>query len=792
MNDVDDIKRLLIPVIKRSPIIAILFLSAFLFARKMTEYITPMYQSMVKVKIDISGSNSVSESNLFQDFDVFTTKSTAETEVEVIKSNVLIEKTLERLERFNISIWRKGEIKKAELFDDCPFKVTYRVAPVVEDRLFELQVLNEDTFLIKVTLNNEPYLVKGVFGKLISAPHFDMLFKIDNLNKKKYKLIDNYQFRIHSRKSLVNKIKGALDVKAVDKDIDVIRITYKHEVPEKAAMFLDALANTYIDDYINNKGETAARTIDFVNKQLEIVSIKLRKAELALESYKLKNKIVNTSQETATDLNKISQLKVQLTNVRMQESVLNNLEESIRTDKELAISFDAFRGNLFSELVKKLQGDRAILRELLVKYQPSHQKVKNINKAIEETKQYIFDAITNERESIVIKRRQINRAINSAASELADLPTKEKHIVVLSRKFALLEANYNFLAKKKIEASILEEANIALHRIIESPQIPRIPVSPNRNLIAGLVGFLVLISSIVYIFLKRYIKAVFVHRSEIEKYSEVPVIATIPKIALTLNKIKQEKELRGYFKNVVSHLLLHKVLKKGHIVSVASSVKDEGKTYVAKNIAISLSKIGWKTLFIDFDLRKEDVVKAFPGSYYLDLVSLILGEVSDVKEVVFETKYKRLSYVPNGSLPTNKEIIIDYQKVQQIVEEVKKDYDVVIFNTPPTIMQSDAIFLMQQSNLNLYVARANYTKYRVLDNPDMIKEEFAIENLYYVINGVAGRINSAGYYVTDIISFKEIKDYLLEKYFFIKKRIDKSSFADKDPKSTGYPKFNKR
>lgn len=777
MNDIDEIKRLFIPIIKRSPIIAFLFVLAFTVAKKMSYYITPMYQSQAKIKIDISNSNSISESNLFQDFDVFSTKSTVETEVEVLKSGVLIKKTLKELNDiasgFGISYWRKGDLKKQQLYkSNLPFRVKYNIKTVdgkkhAYDRLFRLTIINTDSFTLAVDVNSKKYTIHAHFNEVISVDEFDLIIYLDNLVRRKVKLEDDYEFKINSEESLLGQIKGSLDVKAVDDDIDVIRVTFKHEVPEKAAEFLNALAKTYIQDYIENKGETAQRTIDFVEKQLKIIGLKLRKAEMALEEYRLKNKIIDTRAETATDLTKISQLKLQLASLEMQRKVLDNIEKDVRDDKELVVSFDAFQGNLFPEFVTRLQNLRSERRKQLRKYRESHEIVRNIDKSIKETKQYIIDAVAAERQSNIIRTRQISGAINSAAEELSDLPTREKTLVVLRRRFTLLEANYNFLAKKRTEATILKEANIALHKVIEEPIVPKGPISPNRTLIAGLVGFLTLIISVVYIFMKKYMKAQIVYKDETEKYSEVPVIGIVPKVNKSLNIRKMKRQTIQHFSNLVSDLLLHKKLKKGTTVTVTSSVIAEGKTFVAENMAKSLARMGWNVLLIDFDLRKEGASMTFEGNYNQDLISLLLGEVDNLDDVTYKTKFKRLSFVPTGSLPINTEMVVDYEKVYEMMDRLKEKYDAVIFNTAPTIMQNDPIFLMQGSDLNLYLARANHTKYRVLDHVDVLIEEYDLKNVYYVVNGVQGRINKKGYYVTDILSWHEILDYSLHSLDWI-------------------------
>ena len=109
----EDNLRLLRPLFRGFPFVVLAMVMAVLAAKKYLSYVTPMYESTAKLKLaDIH--EGVHNSNLFKDFDVFTTSNKIAAEIEVLKSRILIQKALDSLD-FDVEIYRKGKIRTVEL-----------------------------------------------------------------------------------------------------------------------------------------------------------------------------------------------------------------------------------------------------------------------------------------------------------------------------------------------------------------------------------------------------------------------------------------------------------------------------------------------------------------------------------------------------------------------------------------------------------------------------------------------------------------------------------------------------
>ncbi|MFM8740874.1 MAG: Wzz/FepE/Etk N-terminal domain-containing protein [Cytophagales bacterium] len=234
--------RLIKPYLRGFPLILFAMIMAIVGARKYLTYVTPMYESTVKLKLaDVS--EGVPSSNLFKDLDVFATSNKITAEIEVIKSNVLINKVLDNLD-FDLEVYRIGQVRKVELYHQSPFIIQGKfTSPKAYDQRFLLQVHSLKNFTLTSSASGE--IKKGTFGQRLELGHGQLTISLNHRvisAKADFSLVDNYEFEFLSREKLIRKIASHLDVIAVDKDVAVVRINFKSPVAEKASRLVNQMA----------------------------------------------------------------------------------------------------------------------------------------------------------------------------------------------------------------------------------------------------------------------------------------------------------------------------------------------------------------------------------------------------------------------------------------------------------------------------------------------------------------------------------------------------------------------
>ncbi len=766
MNDFQNIKKLLIPLLKGSPIIALCIAIAVMLGYRSVMYTNPTYESTAKIRLDDIG-HGISSSSLYEDFDVFSNVNKIETEVEVIKSKMLIEKTVKNL-NWQTSYFRKGKVRTRELFNDCPFAISITsINENLKNQPLEIQIVTDNTFLLTTDINNPSNTFSGSFNKNYKLDNIEFTINKNEelLNRKKEQhLIGKYQVIIHSLEGLVDRIiLPNLDVTAADKDVAVVRLSFKSEVPEKTTQFVNTLAETYISDYVDSRRKAAGKTVLFIDEQLKVISQKLAQSEINLEQYKKKNDVINLRQESETDLRKIAQLKIQLANLLMNETALDSLNNYINNPDvdfhNLAPNFQMFNDLLSTEMIKKIGMYQAEKKDLLIKYTPNEQKVKVVDQKINDLVKYIKESISNSKRNITIKRKGIEASITESQKVFENLPTKEREILILKREFELNQKIFNFLTEKKTDADIAQAAHISFHRVIERAYKPLSPTSPKKELtliIATLLGF---ITGIIIIYSRKFIGGKISTKSDLETASGLSVIGIIKKMS------KKETEENDSFYTLATNIKLLNNLKKHDTITVTSTLKGEGKSFTAHKLAKAFAAMNWKTIIVDLNLKKPTLHEAFKTTNAFGIEDIIYRNNS-LEATVLNIE-PNLSFLPAGTIEKHSTRTINTDGFNNLLNELKEKYDLVILDTSATTISLDATSLMKASQHSLYVIKADFTKGEYLTHADILKEKYDIKNLKLILNGVHAATSLNGEYTGSQFEYNQNNSFkaTIKRYF---------------------------
>jgi len=754
MNEIDNIKRLLIPSIKGLPIIIGLTLIAILLATKVIIYSVPMYQSFSLLRLD-DKSTGLSGTNLYKDFDVFFAPQKIAAEVEVLKSGQLISRVADQL-NYKVTYYREGRVKRTELYTDLPFEVEFKhISSQYLDKEFLLEIKDSTSFRLGYSLQGLLTWVDGRFSKEIDEGVFNLKLNLrPQFNgKKQSKLSGEYVFIHHSKIKQIELIKSNMFVKSVDKDVAVIRIGFKSQVPEKASEVVNMVAKTYIENYIDIRTNAADKTGSFIEDRLDFVSEKLRKSERALEVYRSKNKIVNLRQQTETGLREASQVRVQYNNIVMQETALDSLNQYINQGNpnflELAPQV-AFGDLLFTELIKKMKTFQGERRELLMKYTSENEKVKVIEAKIEDLIVYLKESIKKTRQDMMIRRKELETFLNKIDKQFDQLPTNEKQMVILEREFRLNQEMYNFLTQKRLEASIVKAATISFHQILEYGTPNFTAISPNKKLILFVSGLLGILLSLAFIYLREFLSGKINSRSQLEKLTSLPIIGVIPKIHPKRGIHVDSNKFLG----LASEFEVRDYLEKGSTFLIGSSLPGEGKSYVAQHLAQAFQAKGKSVCLLDFNAFNPEFMAKESNTWLKDLKSGKL--ISDTSIIKGESG---IDILPNSSEVSN----LDRASLNTLIKQLKAKYDILIFDSAATVLGNESLLLYALVDHVIYLYRARFTGIKYAQQAEMLAEEYAWKNIQILLNGVHPATNFSGYYTGSRYSYEYEKGNLLAK-----------------------------
>lgn len=689
--------RILNPLYRGFPIIILVMILSILSAKKYLSYVNPMYESTAKLKL-ADTEEGLSSANLFKDLDVFASVNKIATEIEVLKSSKLIKKTLDELP-FTTEIYRKGKVLTVELFKNSPISVegTFLTEDALDKRyLLNVISINEYQFFYPDSTKG----ISGQFGKPIKIEGGTLLIGLNKpfiQSREKLKVIDSYEFEFLSTQKLVAQINENLDIVSVEKDVPVIRINMKSYVPEKAALFANKLAEMYIRDYIESKFVAANTTVDFLKDEINRSNKKLIASENNIRNFKDQKNIVNIKQETETDLRKISQLKIEQTNLKMNLDAIKALNIYIALGKDnyldLASNFEAFSDLLSTEMVKKMKELQSDKKDLLLTYTPENEKVKIIDAKLKDLIDYQIESIKNTQYNLQTKYDVISNDIAESKKVFIGLPEKEKQLAILNREFTIYETNYNFLNGKRIDAEIARSAKIAFHTIISAAEISKTPVSPVRSIIFLVAAILGMFGSIVFIYIVHYAKAKVNDEFTIGTNSTIPIALATPfmtiKENITDNFLKEaiQMELKG-------------MLQNQSILVISSFDQAEDHLFHSEHLAEAFKNQGRNVLVIDVTGQLE-------------------GKLNQKNYLSFSD----LKYLSHTKSVFQKEI-----------QEKMQNHDLCIIHNQSLKEDKLGLLFMSLATQNLIVLDSRKTAEKTIIEIELLKDEYQLPNVWFVLN----------------------------------------------------------
>lgn len=695
------------PYLRGWPIIVLFMVVSYLLAAKYLNYVTPMYESTAKLRI-ADMNEGVHNSNLFKNLDVFVNSQKINAEIELLKSQSIVKRAL-GIVSFETLILRVGTIQHTELYNNSPIIIN----PInwnegLNDKLFKLKIESSSTYIISVD-NGLEYA--GKLGDTIVFENAELQISLNKLllnEKKSLDVSGNYAFSILSLSKQLSEINKNLDIISVDKDIPVIRISYKSPNAHKAAVFPNALAQAYIEDYIENKYSAASITSDFLNERINEVGDKLNGTEESILKYRENEKITNIRQETETDLRRISQLKIQQTSLKMSLEAVKDLENYIKKGKgkflELAPNFEAFTDLLSTEIVKNIKQLQAEKKDLLLQYTLNSENVKVIDDKINDLVSYLIESISNTRKNLETKYNKLFNDIDIAEKVFVSVPEKEKKMTILNREFEIYQQSYNFLNQKLIEAEIAKAAKIAFHRIITPASLSFVPVSPNRVIIKIVSTMLGLFAALFLIFVVHALKARVNDVSTIEANSLVPMVLAVP-------KFKNESQINAFFTKTVSEWEVKQLIPSAKIICFTGYDRKQGVDFIAKHIQYIFVNQKRRVMFVQFYTDNACTRTAF---YYED------ADDSNVLKVFINEAFLHAVSLNEWKSFWDKKIAFFDQTI--------------IVNS--NFGAAFTMATMALSNLNIVCVDARLTPAKKIVEVDLFKEEFNLPNVFWALNRV--------------------------------------------------------
>jgi len=727
-------------------------------------YSTTFYMSSATVIIkDEKSGGGAAELAAFSDLGNFMSRygsSKIENELAVFRSKRIIREALDALD-LNITYESLGTFLDGELYAYKPFVVQYlsfsdstksKSAPTL---FFE--VISEGEYKIENTgksiSGTHAFGEKVVlpFGEITVLPVLDdsRLFKsfIGKTVAVTYRDIDAMAFSYQKRIQVSNNLKNS----------NVVELSMKSPVREKAEDFINELVFQYNKDAINDRGQVAKKTSDFIDSRLEIITRELDSVERNKEQFKSSNRLTNIEAEAQLILENASEFEKRQFDVNTQLELANTMIDYMEqaTNNDLLPSNIGLEGDNITEDVNNYNALILQRNKLLKTSTAKNPVVVNVNNQIDGIRTSILNSLKNTTNTLKISLRDLNFREASLNSKLSRVPGKEKIFRGIERQQSIKEQLYLFLLQQREEASISLAVTAPKAKVVDTAFSGKSPVSPNRPLIllgAGLAGLLV---PFLFIYGGSLLDNKVNNRRDVERgLKDTSLIGEIPKLKKGEEELIQPNDrsiLAESFRILrtnLQYLFINKLSNshKANTVFITSTIKGEGKTFVAFNLALTLAQTGKKVALVGADIRNPQLQRYLPAESQSrrGLTEYIVDNSIQISDLAAQSRYNdNLSIVLSGTIPPNPAELLMEDRTKQFFEEIRELYDFVVVDTAPSMLVTDTIIINKLADVTLYVIRANYTEKRLLEFPSDAIDDGRLVNVAAVLNNVA--LNNFGY-----------------------------------------------
>lgn len=696
---------------------------------------------------DNSSSGQMSQISILKQLDAFGVSGSSSNiynERQVLHSKELIKKVANEL-KLNYIYGKVSFLKPIELYASSPVEVIMNDSDLIKiGKPIELSI----------AFDGEYYNISGKYVKERKTTRFK--YKLSQLPAsvetpagqiqimlKNYQepLEDKIYIKIHNPISIVKSYQESALSTEVPKDGDLVNLTFKSKNIQKGKDFLQRLIDTYNQDAIDQINQSASLTALFIDSRLDILTHELTDVEQDIQTYKQTNKLTDIEADASIILQrsnlydqKRNEYEIQLQLVKYIEEFLKEPENKYALIPNLGLT-DVGLLAVIQEYNKLL-----VSRDRIASgSSETNPTLYSMESQIQSSRLSIQNSIATSRKGMQISIRELENQYAFLSSQLKKIPQQEREFLEIKRQQEIKATLYMFLLQKREEASMSMAVTIPKAQLLDAADTAD-KTSPKLPMVLAASLFLGLFFPIGVLYLKFLFTTTFNDRKEVESLTDVPVIAELAiekSDEIIINhdtNASANAELLRLFRSKLQFVMNR---PKDRLMIITSTESGEGKTFVAINLAISISLTGKKTLLIGMDLRKPMLASHF-GISSQEGISSYLSEIDDdYHHLIHPSKeYPDLYLLPGGIIPPNPNELVLSERFDKLIAELREQYDYILIDSAPVGVVSDTFLVNRVANLTLYVCRANYSDKRNFEFLNRIHKENSLKQLYLVVNGV--------------------------------------------------------
>jgi len=527
-------------------------------------------------------------------------------------------------------------------------------------------------------------------------------------------------------------VADGLDVQLV-RNSQLIRLSFESPDRVFAATVANSFADLYIENDLEGRMQMTQKAAAWLTGRLKNLRESLEASERKLQEFRDRERIVDSK-------------GVALGASRQMEDMTSSLVAARQKVAELENSYNQVQAVLKGRVRAKLDSVPAVLRnpavvkakeleneasrrlvELSGRYGAEHPRIiaaktdlhnasENTNRAVDT----VVASITREYEVAKATERTLAQALNQSKTEILDINRKEFQLASLEREVQTNRQLYDMFFSRFKETSAIDHLQSTIARVIDPAIVPSLPVRPQKTRIILTSLAFGLLLGIVLAFMLEYLDNTVRTSNEVESRLGAPLLGILPCIPA---KQANHELQRAFLENTTpafveavrtlrTSVLMSMPDGANKAILVTSSVPEEGKTSVATNLALALAQLK-RTCLIETDMRRPQIARILEVDPDAPGLSQLLAGTEPQEACIHQFRDSGLHFIPSGPVPANPLELLSSPRFAEVLRKLEESFDVLILDSPPVQLVSDAVVLADIANTLVFVVRADTTPHQV-------------------------------------------------------------------------------
>ncbi len=525
--------------------------------------------------------------------------------------------------------------------------------------------------------------------------------------------------------------KAADPVEALRDQIQIVpvRLTRLVEVraespdPKLATNIANVLAYTFVDDNMTLRRGRALDAVKFLDTELVEKETEVRSADEELQRYKEEHNMVSLEASQNVVYQSLQHAQSEYDRARAASTAKQQISEEMKRLVGQGTSLDTIpeigQKLEIRELKVRIAEKEALLQGLLTRYKDkwpdviqAREDLASMRRSLEEECRKGYEAILNDARLAAVTEKQLENNLSAKQTALLEHNRLRIKFDELSRKAEQTKLLYNNLLARSQETDVSAKNSVNNMRVVDPAPLPLVHVKPKAALILvlGVMGGLAV--GLGLAFFVSYLDDSIKSQDDIETILGLPFLGYVPNI-----KAGQlhERDLHSHlhprssaaesFRTVRASITLASRADKMRVFGVTSSIPSEGKSLCASNFAVVTAQAGLRTVLVDADLRRPSVHKAFKIHAPVGLAAYLKGDTDRIEDITHKSEVPNLDVIACGPIPNNPSELLETQRVEKLLAELRQRYDRVVLDCPPISAVSDPLVMGSRADGVVFVMK---------------------------------------------------------------------------------------